>query len=493
MASKDKKLRLSLAAKGLLLLAVPLCCEITFVLLLTHFQHEADAESVKAREARDISDRINKLSGDFYVAVRALGVGKLSRWLQKGYLDRAYKEHLQTIRQQYQGLANVTKDKPNLYFTVSQSIKTLDEIESILDRASRDIAQGRIQDVIDRYEATTARVNSLIERIVSQELLLVGKNERDYAESSDERQTAIRKQILQFAIAAVIMNALFSVWLAVFLIRNITSRLQIMSDNATKLAAEETLNKPLAGDDEIAELDHVFHRMADSLAEAARMKQELVSMLTHDLRSPLMAIQGSIDLIQKNEHAREESIQKLLSLANRNGNRMMNLIDDLLDIQKIKAGMMSLDKSSVCLAEIFEEVRLSHADWLEEYGIRLNIEDTALFFSADEKKLQRVIFNLISNAIKFSTKKGIIEVRASEAGENIEVTISDQGPGIPEEMLKTIFERFQQIDSMQAKDRVGSGLGLTVCQSIVELHGGKIWVESEVGKGSVFHFTLQKA
>jgi signal transduction histidine kinase len=267
-----------------------------------------------------------------------------------------------------------------------------------------------------------------------------------------------------------------------------------MSDNAQRLAASQSLNHAIAGNDEIAELDKVFHSMADDIQETARMRQELVSMLTHDLRSPLTAIQGSLELLDlEAEQRQDEREKRLVDVAHRNSSRMMRLINDLLDIHKIKEGMMTIVPTEVCLAEVFEDVALSVAAWIEDNAIKLKTDDTDLFVYAEREKVERIIFNLVANAIKFSPGGGTIAISAREEGRMVHVSVADEGKGIPAEKLESIFERFQQVESAEEKQLAGSGLGLTICQYLVRLHGGEIWVTSTIGQGSVFHFTLPLA
>lgn len=488
----ETKMRLSLAAKSLILVSIPLCFEIGFVVVLTNFQKEAEAEAARAREARVISDEITNLSGDFYAAANSLGAGTMKKWVAKGFLDKSYKAIFVKLRAQYAKLEKLSQNKPELRSAVRQSISTLDEIEGILDKGSRDVAEGRTEEIMETYKATSQRITILFKRILSEQLVMAARHEKLYADTSDGRQSAIRGQILHYALIAALTNSLFSVVLAIFIVGNITSRITVMNENARRLAKNQPLNRPLYGNDEIAALDRAFHKMAKSLEEAARSKQDMVNMLTHDLRSPLMSIRGSLEIIDSSEEHGERE-KRLVKLADRNSARMIVLINDMLDIQKINSGMMTVTVREVCLAEVFEEVKLGFQDLIKEQNIHLSVEDTALFVKADQEKLDRVLFNLVSNAVKYSPKNGTITLGATESEKLVEVTVSDEGPGIPEAMQKTIFERFHQVDDNEHQGHGGSGLGLFVCSAIVGLLGGTIWVTSEPGKGSTFHLTLPKA
>ena len=485
-------LKLSLTQKGLILVSIPLCFEIGFVVLLTHLEKDAEREAQRAIEAHEIADHINRLTGELFTAYKAVGSPDRNKWLVKGYVSTTYKRVFARVRVEYAALSRLTADKPELNLSIKQSNAVLAEGEQLLDEVAKDIDSGNVQKVLMQHEEKVDHLADLFKGLVTNELLLVAKHESDYASTSDVRQAQIRNKVLNYAVLAVAGNVIFSLVLALFLVRNVTSRIKILSDNAIRLAANQPVERLPAGNDEIGQLDRVFHEMASALAESARSKQEIVNMLTHDLRSPLAAIQGTLEILEVGQEgdlsARGE---KLVKLANHNSLRMMGLINDLLDIEKLFSNMMTIEKEKVCLAEIFEEVRANTADWIEEHGIRLRVMDTELFVLADREKLSRVVFNLVSNAIKFSPKGGIIGLAAKKNGADVEVTVSDQGLGIPPDMLKRVFDRFQQVDSK--KKSAGSGLGLYICQVIVDLHGGRIWVTSEIGNGSIFHFTLPAA
>jgi signal transduction histidine kinase len=291
-------------------------------------------------------------------------------------------------------------------------------------------------------------------------------------------------------VAAV--SGVFNLILAVFIIKNITYRLLLVNENVQKFSSHQPLHKTLSGNDEIAELDRVFHRMTASLEDAARQKQDMINMLTHDLRTPLTAISGTLEIIRGGESKFSERDKQLFKLAERNGKRMMALINDLLDIEKINSGMMTAETTDVCLAIVFEDVKLSVADWVADRGIKLLIDDTDLFVKADREKLDRVMYNLVSNAIKFSPAGGTISLKAVSTSEEVEVIVIDEGCGIPPEELTSIFERFRQSTAENQKVQGGSGLGLYICKSIVTLMGGKIWATNEPGQGAAVHFTLAK-
>lgn len=227
--------------------------------------------------------------------------------------------------------------------------------------------------------------------------------------------------------------------------------------------------------------------------EAERLRQEVIAMVTHDLRTPLTAVRQIVEMFKEGSVGDfTPEADKMLSRIDTATTRMMLLINDLLDIEKIKSGSMQLSYSQVLASDLFSVCSDTVSALVSEKQIQLNSGEDDVELSADPDRIVQVLVNLVSNAIKFSTRGGTITLTAADIGEEVEFQIADNGRGIPEEMLEKIFDRFQQVKESDAKVKGGSGLGLAICKSLVELHGGRIWVESTEGAGSTFKFTLPR-
>jgi PAS domain S-box-containing protein len=225
-----------------------------------------------------------------------------------------------------------------------------------------------------------------------------------------------------------------------------------------------------------------------------RMKQEVVAMITHDLRSPVTVINSFLEMLTgKIIGELNPKGEELARAAEKSASRMMSLINDLLDIEKIKSGMMELSVADVPLSLILSQTCQSFLPIAQERNIAMSVDDTDLVVKVDEDKVSRVLANLLSNALKFSPAGTAIRVEVAAAGSHARVSVCDQGAGIPEDRLATIFDRFTQVALSDSREKGGSGLGLTICRAIVELHGGTISVESTEGNGSTFIFTLPLA
>jgi PAS domain S-box-containing protein len=225
--------------------------------------------------------------------------------------------------------------------------------------------------------------------------------------------------------------------------------------------------------------------------EIERMKQEFVAMVSHDLRTPLTSIQGFLTLLQTGMYGDlNANGSENLSIADANISRLIALINDLLDIEKMESGKLAMDIRQCQLSEVFERSIGGVIGFAEQQKVHLTAQDTDAVAFADRDRLVQVLVNLISNAIKFSPRESTVRVEAATIDDFVEVRVIDSGRGVPAEYREVIFERFQQVKLTDATKKGGSGLGLAICKAIVEQHGGRIGVDSEEGKGSTFWFRV---
>lgn len=222
-----------------------------------------------------------------------------------------------------------------------------------------------------------------------------------------------------------------------------------------------------------------------------KMKQAFIAMVSHDLRSPLCSIQAYTELLEKGVYG-ELSETGMDSLKNVNGSitRLIDLVSDLIDIERIESGNLQLNLAEVPVKQLFEMATQSVSALASSNEIVFELEDGGLTLRADESRMVQVLVNLLSNAIKFSPTKGIVKLLASKNAESVVLSVADSGRGIPADQLASIFERFKQVQASDSANRKGSGLGLSICKAMVEQHGGTISVESQIGKGSRFIIEL---
>ncbi len=225
--------------------------------------------------------------------------------------------------------------------------------------------------------------------------------------------------------------------------------------------------------------------------DAERMKQEVIAMVTHDLKTPLTTIRHVIELLEDGRGgALNETGRQLIERADNSSLTMVTLISDLLELEKIKAGMLVLAKSQVSLQEVFEKSLQVVSGLSEKKSVTVEIQPTDIVLNADSDRLVQVLVNLTSNAIKFSPENCPVVLAAETDAQAVVVHVIDRGRGIPPHLTESVFSRFTQVKAGDATVQGGTGLGLAICKALVELHGGTIWVESEEGRGSTFSFRI---
>ena len=222
-----------------------------------------------------------------------------------------------------------------------------------------------------------------------------------------------------------------------------------------------------------------------------RMKDQFVSIVSHELRTPLTSIRASLGLVASGfGGVLPEKGQRMLEIAVTNTDRLVRLINDILDTERLASGKTPMEKKQCSTAQLVTQAADVMKPMAEKAGISFSVESQDAALWADPDRIVQALTNLISNAIKFSPKGGRICVTAERKENQILFRVQDEGRGIPPDKLGMLFERFQQVDSSDARERGGSGLGLSISRSIIEQHNGRIWVESTVGKGSTFFFTI---
>ena len=247
---------------------------------------------------------------------------------------------------------------------------------------------------------------------------------------------------------------------------------------------------------ELGETNHELAEANAKLRELSEMKEEFLALTTHDLRSPLTVISGVINFFTSGRLGELTAEQKnMVSMMERNTQNLIELVNDLLDASKLESGTLKLDLSPLDLRDLTDELREAMQPLARDKEITLEerLPEDLPQLSADRNKLRRVLVNLVSNAIKFTPRGGRVELRAEAQDGLVRVSVTDTGVGIPPEDLERLFDKYEQARSRATRSEKGTGLGLYITRQIVELHGGQINVQSEVGRGSTFSFTVPTA
>jgi PAS domain S-box-containing protein len=224
------------------------------------------------------------------------------------------------------------------------------------------------------------------------------------------------------------------------------------------------------------------------------LKSDFLASMSHELRTPLHTIIGFADLLrEESDGPLNDKQRRFLKHIHEDSEHLLGLINDVLDFSKIEAGGMSLRIEEVCLADaIFDAVNAIRPRAAMKF---LALETQSIFsglVAADPMRLKEVFYNLLSNAVKFTPDGGKITLQTEEEDKFVRVTVADSGVGIPEDQLEQVFEKFYQVGYATSGVREGTGLGLAICKRLIEMQGGKIWIDSSEGSGSHFHFTIPK-
>ncbi len=599
---------ISLRLKILVLVSFPLLLQLALLATVANLQNQAESEARRAEISRQIADEVIAITRDMVSLKTNLEDAPLIA--SEAAPTSQYQILNDDIERHFLKLRELTRDKPVLAQAVEKSFATMHRSRQLVDDTRVAYQAGKLRGRIDRFQFVVHLRRLTLE--LSNQLLSIGDAGKAAADASPENQRKFREKVQFVLIGGGVANIFLTLLLALVLTRSIVNRLKIMNDNSYRLASDKPLNQIVSGNDEIAQLDHVFHDMASALKEAARkerailenandcicsfdsslkfvsvnpacedffalapdeiisthlfdylnsedtekacaflskvnqgtnpsnlalsikradgevrevlwssqwaptegktgelfsifhdvtehraaerLKQEVVAMVTHDLRSPLMTVQNYLQFLGDGSYgALADLAQQYLPGAQRSSERMMRLIGDLLDIEKINSGMMELERKKVSVQKVIDETIEQSSNLANDFKVSLVSEPANYYVDADEEKLLRVLANLVSNALKFSPKDGVVTVSAKSNNKVVTFSVTDRGAGIPPEMLDSVFDRFQQARNQTARTRGGSGLGLTICKAIILLHGGRIWVESKEGEGSRFSFELPLA
>ena len=291
-------------------------------------------------------------------------------------------------------------------------------------------------------------------------------------------------------------------WIAAFsflgygIVQRIVHPITILQDGAQLISQGKLdIKLDIHTGDEIEALGHNFEKMAQGLKQLNQLREDLVRMIVHDLKSPLSGIMGSLDFLGSGmlgEMTDEQ--QAIITNAKKSSENLLGMIQNLLDVARMEEGKMDLHRQDVDLKSVLEERRtqMEALATTERKTITVEAAVKSARVHVDRNLIERVINNLISNALHHTSGGGHIRLSLKSLPGSYEVAVADNGVGVPKEYLDKIFEKFVQVKRAEAKLRTGAGLGLTFCRMAVEAHGGNIRVESELNKGSSFIFSVPR-
>lgn len=619
--------QLKLAHKGVIIVVLPLLVQAGCYIELKRQMAATEAQAQKADARRDIVTLVNSLLFNGFDSFNALvtfnAYGGENR-------SRSRDEYIQRVKSQVGDLANrLERDakEPQTAETLREYGRTytraFEAWHSKIDRGDNQAFSLFIGiEENNKFKTSALRFMTLLRKIGEAQQAKLAP------ESSSERQT--RAELQRSMDVAVTFSAFIAILLGIFFLRGTLSHLQIVKSNAARFAHKELLHPPLDLNDEVGEVDKVFHEMANALTAAQvkehemldqlqagkdrldrvieniplavvvtdengviqafnataektfhhrrddiqgkplttlfsggeknggaaqllntliaddtgkslqleavsaekelipvevsttrfdspegvrylaaikdiserfrleQMKRDFYAMVSHDIRTPLSSINGILQLIQRGRYGEiPDEVDDKLNTAEKNVDKLLELVSKLLEIEKLESGNLDFSISSVNLDDLIAQSIESTAQFAEAHKVELFAKKTDLKVNADSLYMGNVLTNLISNAIKFSPENSKVSIETKDLGEFVEISILDQGPGVPLRMQSQIFEKYRQAKTTRDRAK-GFGLGLAICKSIVELHGGTIGVEStdrdeSENPGSRFWFRLPKA
>ncbi len=389
----------------------------------------------------------------------------------------------------------VARDEVDL---LGQVQETYDQLRQVVTEAVALMRQGSVSAAREQQVSQAGPLADRLQRLTDQ---LVNKAEADMVASVEASRTAYetsRLVVVGFAAASIALALVLGYaisWSLIGPVRQMEARLSEIA------AGDFSHPVEVPNRDELGVLAADVNRMSQKLGQlygqletANRHKSQFLASMSHELRTPLNAIIGFSQVLQEQLfgelNARQ---QRYVQHIGGSGRHLLSLINDILDLSKVEAGRMELELGPVSLCEVLENGMTMLRDRAIRHGIELNlvVDPGIACVEADERKVKQIVFNLLSNAVKFTPDGGRVDVVLHAAvGEPVQISVHDTGPGIAPEDRERIFEEFVQVGRGATTPPEGTGLGLSLVKKFVELHAGRIWVESQPGAGSTFTFTL---
>ena len=470
--------------KGLALVVIPLLLECILFFQLYSLISQAEELAEFERKQSSIVTQINKLMTLFAYASGTMATSVLTGNKSQG---TAARRTFAEVSNGFSDLEQQVADNPPLatHFArmrelTEQEFATFEQMNPVNSGTSFGSLLMRVQELKPFIKQTSENSKAVSE-------ILEGESVR--LKELREREAASRRRVKDMVLVGIMLNVALAVVLVLLFIKDITGRLRILVENAQRLPQSLPLDKSVPGTDELAYLDKVLHDAAAALHAAAEHRQSLMEMVAHDLRAPLMSSQVAVEILAR-DLGDVSKAQKPIDALTRNIGRLVNLVNDLLTIDKLEAGKLELELARWQAHALAEESIQAVVPLAKQKNIELVNACGQEIMHVDKARIQQVLINFLSNAIKFSPEQSTITIAsaADGNGKGTIMSIADQGPGLSSEDQNKLFQKFYQTKS--GKSEKGFGLGLAICKLIVESHEGKVGVESKLGQGCKFWFSI---
>ena len=372
-------------------------------------------------------------------------------------------------------IKRIKKDFEQYHLLISEKVKRVKTKQHTVDRQYEEEKDQKVNAIIEELEHLEAYSHEGI---------------RQKMKTLEETGQSTRKLTIILSTIAVLLFIAISF----FTTRSITRPLSLVMGKTNEISGgvfQCDLN--ISSPPEMSEVARAFNSMCDKLKVVDKMKSDFLSMMSHELRTPLTSIKEGTALLREEVAGPiTEKQKRLLTIITEESNRLIDQVNSLLDVSKMESGMMTFHFEQRSLIPLIEMVILEIGPIVEAKKISLEakINGPLPEIPIDREKILQALRNLIGNAVKFTPEEGQVIVTARSIDREVEISVTDTGPGIPRASLTTIFDKFQQIAPAGSTQERGTGLGLAIAKYIITYHGGKIWAESELGRGSTFTFVL---
>jgi len=478
--------------KSLILVLLPLLIQTIFFFQLGGVVAKAERMALAERRQSTVVEQVNWLIAIFMSTTSNLGTYIITG--HKPYAEEG-KLALIDLRRQFDELENLLADSPKQLGHVRQmreivevQLKELQALEPTEERNSFTYLWSHMKEFRETMQEVGVRTGVLMRMISS---------EKDQLSKVRKEEARARQSVKDQLLIGMIVNFILVGILLIWFINDITGRLSQLVENARKIPTGQLLDAHVKGSDELAYLDEVLHNAAEDLKKANDHRQSLMEMVAHDLRSPLMSCQVSMQILSSDKMPELPPIAvRQINSVQGNIKRVVEMVNDLLTIDKLEAGKLELDIDEIDVSELAAEAIESVSALAREKQIKINNTCTGEIVDGDFKRLLQILLNYLSNAIKFSPPQSTISVYCGKQDDFVVIFVQDQGPGLEQEDQEHLFEKFYQVsnsEDSQGQKSKGFGLGLAICKLLAEAHGGEVGVESQLGKGSRFWLTLPRS
>jgi len=477
-------MKLTLVHKGLLLVSIPLCFEIVSFALLLHLQNELQAEANRINNSRLIGDMTGKITVQILILEESF-----EHFQGPGLATAKVRQVVNEMDRDFAALEKLSEGDNEMQQDVRRCREELKAGIEDFEDLRKKLASGELENIKQVSKAFRTRFNDHLRNISRFGLWQLAS--RSALNIDTDKSTAIREQSVLLLKIAIACSVLIGFIIAGLYTKYLTSRLQTVSDNATRLGQRKPLLPAISGEDEIGTVDTALHEADKLIDELQQARAEIIGMVSHDIRSPLTTIKCTADLLtdEMAEHLDPSSMIHLKNIES-NCDRILAISRDLLDIQKLESGTMIIEREKADVQECVTAAIAATEGLRQNRGIQVvaNLQEAVAMI--DPVRIEQVVTNLLSNATKYSPRNGVITVELKCEKNWVYLSVSDQGKGIPQHLRKDVFTRFKQVEADDSRIKGGTGLGLSISKALIEMHDGKIGMEGVQPNGSRFYFTL---